>query len=106
MTARPIRRLLIANRGEIAVRIARAAREAGIVPLGIYSAADAKAYHLEFMDDAACVGPGPASESYLDIANVVGAALELRADALHPGYAGAVDHGSTHSVVGKLSLTR
>jgi len=83
---KPIHRLLIANRGEIAVRIARAAREAGIVPLGIYSAADAKAYHLEFMDDAACVGPGPASESYLDIANVVGAALELRADALHPGY--------------------
>jgi 3-methylcrotonyl-CoA carboxylase alpha subunit len=83
---RPIRRVLIANRGEIAVRIARAAREAGIVPLGIYSEADANAYHLEFMEDAACVGPGPATESYLDIGRVIGAALALRADAVHPGY--------------------
>jgi 3-methylcrotonyl-CoA carboxylase alpha subunit len=83
---KPIRRLLVANRGEIAVRIARAAREGGIVPLGIYSEADAHAYHLEFMDDAACVGPAPAAESYLDIARVIGAARELRADAVHPGY--------------------
>jgi 3-methylcrotonyl-CoA carboxylase alpha subunit len=83
---RPIRRLLVANRGEIAVRIARAAREAGIVPLGIYSEADAHAYHLEFMDDAACVGPAPAAESYLDIERVIRAARELRADAVHPGY--------------------
>ena len=82
----PIRRLLIANRGEIAVRIARAAREAGIVPLGIYSEVDAHAYHLEFMDDAACVGPAPAAQSYLDIARVTEAARELRADAVHPGY--------------------
>jgi len=82
----PIRRLLIANRGEIAVRIARAAREAGIVPLGIYSEADRAAYHLEFMDDAVCIGPAPATESYLDIERVVDAARELRADAVHPGY--------------------
>jgi 3-methylcrotonyl-CoA carboxylase alpha subunit len=82
----PIRRLLIANRGEIAVRIARAAREAGIVPLGIYSEADRGAYHLEFMDDAVCIGPAPATESYLDIERVVDAARELRADAVHPGY--------------------
>ena len=81
-----IRRLLIANRGEIAVRIARGARELGISPLGIYSEADAHAYHLEFMDDALCVGPAPAPESYLNIANVIAAAKTMRADAVHPGY--------------------
>ncbi len=81
-----IRRLLIANRGEIAVRVARGARELGITPVGIYSEADAHAYHLKFMEDAACVGPGPASESYLNIGAVVGAAKTLRADAVHPGY--------------------
>ena len=81
-----IRRLLIANRGEIAVRIARAAREAGIVPLGVYSDADARAYHLDFMDDAVRLGPAPARESYLDVARVLAAARELHADAVHPGY--------------------
>lgn len=83
---RPIRRLLIANRGEIAVRIARAAREAGIVPLGIYSEADAGAFHLSAMDDAVCIGPAPASESYLSVPRVLGALAELRADSVHPGY--------------------
>ncbi len=83
---RPIRRLLIANRGEIAVRIARAAREAGIVPLGIYSEADAHAFHLSAMDEAACIGPAPATESYLCVERVIGALHELRADAVHPGY--------------------
>jgi 3-methylcrotonyl-CoA carboxylase alpha subunit len=81
-----IRRLLVANRGEIAVRIARAAREAGIVPLGVYSDADARAFHLEFVDDAARLGPAPARESYLDVDRVLHAARELRADAIHPGY--------------------
>ena len=83
---RPIKRLLIANRGEIAVRIARAAREAGIVPLGVYSDADAHAYHLEFMDDAARLGPASAAESYLSADRILEAASALRADALHPGY--------------------
>jgi 3-methylcrotonyl-CoA carboxylase alpha subunit len=81
-----IERLLIANRGEIAVRVARAAREMGIVPLGIYSEADADAYHLLFVDDARCVGPAPAAESYLKIDNVIAAAVSMQADAVHPGY--------------------
>ena len=81
-----IERLLIANRGEIAVRVARAAREMGIVPLGIYSEADATAYHLRFVDDARCVGPAPAAESYLNAEAIVAAAVEMRADAVHPGY--------------------
>ena len=81
-----IRRLLIANRGEIAVRVARAAREAGIVPLGVYSEVDAHAYHLRFVDDARCIGPPPATHSYLDIDAVIAAAASMRADAVHPGY--------------------
>ena len=83
---RPIRRLLIANRGEIAVRIARAARELGIVPLGVYSDADAGAFHLDAMDDAVRIGPAPAPESYLDARRIIAAAQTLGADALHPGY--------------------
>jgi 3-methylcrotonyl-CoA carboxylase alpha subunit len=81
-----IRRLLIANRGEIAVRVARGAREMGIATLGIYSQADADAYHLQFMDDARCIGPAPANESYLDIEAVIAAAVSMQADAVHPGY--------------------
>ncbi len=81
-----MKRLLVANRGEIAVRVARAARELDIVPLGIYSEADANAYHLEFMDDARCVGPAEAAQSYLDGAAIVAAARAMEADALHPGY--------------------
>jgi 3-methylcrotonyl-CoA carboxylase alpha subunit len=81
-----ISRLLIANRGEIAVRIARAAREMGIVPLGIYSQADADAYFLAYVHDARCVGPAPAAQSYLDVAAILEAARAMNADALHPGY--------------------
>ncbi|HTU69494.1 MAG TPA: acetyl-CoA carboxylase biotin carboxylase subunit [Candidatus Baltobacteraceae bacterium] len=81
-----IARLLIANRGEIAVRVARAAREMEIAALGIYSEADEEAYHRRFMDDARCVGPAPATQSYLNIDAVIAAAISMRADAVHPGY--------------------
>ncbi len=81
-----IQRLLIANRGEIAVRVARGAREMGISPVGIYSEADADAYHLRFMDDARCVGPASVAQSYLNIDAVITAAREMGADAVHPGY--------------------
>ncbi|MBV8067188.1 MAG: 3-methylcrotonyl-CoA carboxylase [Candidatus Eremiobacteraeota bacterium] len=81
-----IERLLIANRGEIAVRVARAARERRIVPLGVYSEADAGAYHLEFVQDARCIGPAPAAQSYLDANSIIAAALAMKADAIHPGY--------------------
>ena len=81
-----IRRLLIANRGEIAIRIARGARELGIVPLGVYSDADEHALFREAMDASIRIGPGPASESYLDGEKIVAAAITLGADAVHPGY--------------------
>jgi 3-methylcrotonyl-CoA carboxylase alpha subunit len=68
------------------VRVARAAREMGIVPLGIYSEADANAYHLQFVDDARCVGPAEAVHSYLNGEAIVAAAAAMKADAVHPGY--------------------
>lgn len=81
-----INRLLIANRGEIAMRIIRACREAGITPLGVYSEADDHSPHVAAADAAFCIGPGPASESYLCIDKILAAARHLKADAIHPGY--------------------
>ena len=81
-----IRRLLIANRGEIAMRIARGARECGIVPVGVYSDADERAAFRDALDASVRIGPGPAAESYLDGGAIIAAATTLRADAVHPGY--------------------
>ena len=81
-----IRKLLIANRGEIAIRVARGARELGIATAGIYSDADAGALFTRAMDETLRIGPGPATESYLDIERVIAAAKTLGADAVHPGY--------------------
>ena len=81
-----IRRLLIANRGEIAVRIARAARELGVSPVGVYSDADGDALFRTLLDDDVRIGPAPARESYLDADAIVAAAKTLGADAVHPGY--------------------
>ena len=81
-----LRRVLIANRGEIAIRLARAARDEGIVPLGIFSEADRNARHLRAMDDALEIGAAPASASYLNAERILEAARALDADAIHPGY--------------------
>jgi acetyl-CoA carboxylase biotin carboxylase subunit len=81
-----IRRLLIANRGEIALRIIRACRELGVVAVAVYSDADAGAPHVRAADFAVRVGPPPAAESYLNIAAIVDAARSSGADAVHPGY--------------------
>jgi 3-methylcrotonyl-CoA carboxylase alpha subunit len=81
-----IRRLLIANRGEIAIRVARGARELGISPVGVYSDADANAAFRSVLDASQRIGPGPASESYLDGSAIIAAARALGAEAIHPGY--------------------
>ncbi len=81
-----IRRLLVANRGEIALRIARGARDLGISPVGVYSDADERALFREALDASLRIGPGPAAQSYLDAAAIVAAAGALGADAIHPGY--------------------
>src|SRR5688500_8546571 len=81
-----IKRLLIANRGEIAVRIIAACRELGIRSLAVHSEADAHALHVAAADEAVCIGPAPARDSYLSIPAIIGAAQTLGADAIHPGY--------------------
>jgi acetyl-CoA carboxylase biotin carboxylase subunit len=81
-----MKRVLIANRGEIAVRIIRACREAGLESVAVYSDADASARHVLLADRACRIGPAPAAESYLNIAAVLAAATASGADAVHPGY--------------------
>ncbi|QMW22228.1 acetyl-CoA carboxylase biotin carboxylase subunit [Sandaracinobacteroides saxicola] len=82
----PISKILIANRGEIALRVHRACRELGIRTVAVHSTADADAMHVRLADEAICIGPPPASESYLSIPNIISAAEIAQADAIHPGY--------------------
>ncbi len=80
------RKILIANRGEIAVRIIRACRELGIRTVAVYSEADRNSLHVRLADEAFCIGPPPSSESYLNIPNIISTAELLGVDAIHPGY--------------------
>ncbi len=79
-------RILIANRGEIALRIIRACREMGIKTVAVYSQADEQSLHVQLADEAICIGPAPARDSYLKIANLISAAEVADVDAIHPGY--------------------
>ncbi|HYL97995.1 MAG TPA: acetyl-CoA carboxylase biotin carboxylase subunit [Blastocatellia bacterium] len=83
---RMFKKILIANRGEIAVRIARGCREMGISPVAVYSEADREALHVRVADEAVFVGPPPSTESYLRIDRIVDAARRVNAEAIHPGY--------------------
>ncbi len=80
------KRILVANRGEIAVRIIRAAHELGVEAVAVYSTADADSRHVTMADRAVCIGPPPAVDSYLDIARIIAAAEVCDVDAIHPGY--------------------
>lgn len=79
-------KVLIANRGEIALRVIRACRELGLKTVAVYSQADANSLHVRFADEAVCIGPPPSRESYLNIPRIIGAAEVTGADAIHPGY--------------------
>lgn len=81
-----IRKLLIANRGEIAVRIIRACREMGIETVAVYSQADSDSLHTQLADEAICIGPGPSVQSYLNMERIMSATLVSGADAVHPGF--------------------
>ena len=79
-------KILIANRGEIALRVIRTCREMGIGTVAVYSKADEESLHVKFADEAVCIGPAPSAESYLKIPNIIAAAEITNADAIHPGY--------------------
>ncbi|MBC2838098.1 acetyl-CoA carboxylase biotin carboxylase subunit [Robiginitalea sp. SC105] len=80
------KKILIANRGEIALRIIRTCKEMGIKTVAVYSKADEESLHVRFADEAVCIGPAPSSQSYLKIPNIIAAAEITNADAIHPGY--------------------
>ena len=80
------KKILIANRGEIAIRIIRACRDLKIAPVAVYSEADAGSLHVRLADEAVCIGPAPSNQSYLNIKAIIAAASQTKAEAIHPGY--------------------
>jgi len=80
------KKILIANRGEIAVRIIKGCKEMGISTVAVYSEVDRRSLHVQIADEAVCIGPPPAVESYLDMDRIIDAAKQIGAEAIHPGY--------------------
>ncbi len=100
-----IKKILIANRGEIALRIMRSAREMGILTVAVFSEADRNALHVRYADESLCIGPAPSSESYLKAENILNAALKLGADAIHPGYGFLSENAAFAAKCEKAGLT-
>ena len=98
-------KILIANRGEISVRIIRACRDLGISPIAVYSEADSHAVHVGLCDEAACIGPAASVESYLNIANIIDAAKTTGAEAIHPGYGFLAENADFAQAVAEAGLT-
>src|SRR6187399_2503090 len=80
------RKVLIANRGEIALRVIQACRELGVQTVAVYSTADRESLHVHYADEEVCIGPPPSTESYLNVSSIIAAAEITGADAIHPGY--------------------
>jgi acetyl-CoA carboxylase biotin carboxylase subunit len=99
------RKVLVANRGEIAVRVIRACRELGIKTVAVYSEADRHALHVKFADESVCIGPPPARQSYLSLPAVISAADITRADAIHPGYGFLAENATFAEAVNAHGMT-
>lgn len=99
------KKVLIANRGEIALRVIRACREMGIGTVAVYSLADANSLHVKFADEAVCIGPAPSQKSYLDYKRILAAAEISGADALHPGYGFLAENAEFAEVCSEAGIT-
>jgi acetyl-CoA carboxylase, biotin carboxylase subunit len=99
------KKVLIANRGEIALRVIRACREMGLASVAVYSTADADALHVKFADQAVCIGPPPSRQSYLNVPMIISAAEVTGADAVHPGYGFLSENAEFAEVCRKCGLT-
>lgn len=102
---RPFKKVLIANRGEIAVRILRACHELGIHTVTVYSRADTDALHVKLANESVCIGPASATESYLNISAIISAAVATGAEAIHPGYGFLSENSSFAEICGKCGIT-
>ncbi|WP_182274803.1 acetyl-CoA carboxylase biotin carboxylase subunit [Bacillus velezensis] len=100
-----IKKLLIANRGEIAVRIIRACKELGIETVAVYSEADKDALHVQMADEAFCIGPKTSKESYLNVTNIVSVAKLTGTDAIHPGYGFLAENADFAELCEELNIT-
>src|SRR5882762_1881100 len=98
-------KILIANRGEIAMRVIRACKELGIPTVAVHSTADAEAMHVRFADESVCIGPPAARESYLNVPAILSAAAITGADAIHPGYGFLSENASFAHMVEAHGLT-
>ncbi|MCS7035397.1 MAG: acetyl-CoA carboxylase biotin carboxylase subunit [Saprospiraceae bacterium] len=98
------RKILIANRGEIALRIIRTCKEMGIKTVAIYSTADRDSLHVRFADEAVCIGPPPSAESYLNIPRIMAAVEITNADAVHPGYGFLAENATFAEVCGEYGI--
>ncbi len=99
------KKILIANRGEIALRVIRACRELGIKTVAVYSEADRYSLHVKFADEAVCIGPPPSKESYLSIPRLIAAAEVTNADAIHPGYGFLAENANFAEICATSGLT-
>ncbi len=98
-------KILIANRGEIALRIHRACREMGIQTVAVHSTVDADAMHVRLADESVCIGPAPVRESYLNMHEVLSAAIITNAEAIHPGYGLLADNAEFAAMVEEHGFT-